>query len=81
MSGISPFSKSKQSPLILVADDDKTIRVWLRRSLELEGYQVVEATNGQECLDAYETMEPDIILLDAVMPIMDGFTCCKRLRH
>ena len=79
MSGISPFSKSKQSPLILVADDDKTIRVWLRRSLELEGYQVVEATNGQECLDAYETMEPDIILLDAVMPIMDGFTCCKRL--
>ncbi|MBH8552486.1 PleD family two-component system response regulator [Nostocaceae cyanobacterium CENA357] len=79
MSGISPFSLSKQPPLILVADDDKAIRVLLRKAMEQEGYRVVEVTDGKQCLDAYETVKPDIVLLDAVMPVMDGFTCCKHL--
>ncbi len=77
--GISPFSLSKQPPLILVADDDKTIRVLLRKAMEQEGYRVVEVNDGKQCLDAYETIKPDIVLLDAVMPVMDGFTCCKQL--
>ena len=81
MSGITPFSVSKQPPLILVADDDKTIRVLLRKAMEQEGYRVVEANDGKQCLDAYETIKPDIVLLDAVMPVMDGFTCCKHLRQ
>jgi diguanylate cyclase (GGDEF)-like protein len=79
MSGISPFSLSKQPPLILVADDDKTMRVLLRKAMEQEGYRVVEVNDGQQCLDAYDTIKPDIVLLDAVMPVMDGFTCCKQL--
>ncbi len=79
MSGISPFSLSKQPPVILVADDDKAIRVLLRKAMEQEGYRVVEVTDGKQCLDAYETVKPDIVLLDAVMPVMDGFTCCKHL--
>ncbi|MEH2468481.1 PleD family two-component system response regulator [Nostoc sp.] len=83
MSGISPFSNSKQQPqqppLILVADDDKSIRVFLRKAMEKEGYRVVEVNDGKQCLDAYETIKPDIVLLDAVMPVMDGFTCCKHL--
>ncbi|MFN6570354.1 diguanylate cyclase response regulator [Nostoc minutum NIES-26] len=79
MSGISPFSLSKQPPVILVADDDKTIRVLLREAMEQEGYRVVEVTDGKQCLDAYETVKPDIVLLDALMPVMDGFTCCKQL--
>jgi len=80
MSGISsPFPLSKQPPLILVADDDKTIRVLLRKAMEQEGYRVVEVNDGKQCLDAYETIKPDIVLLDAVMPVMDGFTCCKQL--
>ena len=65
--------------MILVADDDKTIRVLLRDAMEQEGYRVVEVTDGKQCLDAYETVKPDIVLLDAVMPVMDGFTCCKQL--
>ncbi|MEH2248242.1 GGDEF domain-containing response regulator [Nostoc sp.] len=77
MSGIS----SKQPPLILVADHDKIIRVLLRKAMEQEGYRVVEVDDGKQCLDAYETMKPDIVLLDAVMPVMDGFTCCERLRQ
>jgi diguanylate cyclase (GGDEF)-like protein len=79
MSGISPFSLSKQPPVILVADDDKAIRVLLRKAMEQEGYRVVEVSDGKQCLDAYETIKPDIVLLDAVMPVMDGFTCCKHL--
>lgn len=79
MSGISPFSISKQPPLILVADDDKTMRVLLRKAMEQEGYRVVEVNDGQQCLDAYDTIKPDIVLLDAVMPVMDGFTCCRQL--
>ncbi|MBD2198899.1 MULTISPECIES: response regulator [Calothrix] len=79
MSAISPFSISKQPPLILVADDDKTMRVLLRKAMEQEGYRVVEVNDGQQCLDAYDTIKPDIVLLDAVMPVMDGFTCCRQL--
>ncbi len=79
MSAISTFSISKQPPLILVADDDKTVRVLLRQAMEHEGYRVIEVNDGKQCLDAYETVQPDIVLLDAVMPVMDGFTCCKHL--
>lgn len=79
MSGISPFSLGQQPPLVLVADDDKIMRSLLREAMEQEGYRVVEVTDGKQCLDAFMTVNPDIVLLDAVMPVMDGFTCCKHL--
>lgn len=79
MSAISPFSVSKKPPVILVADDNKTIRLLLREAMEKEGYRVVEAADGMQCLDTYKTVKPDIVLLDAIMPVMDGFTCCKEL--
>ncbi|AFZ27103.1 diguanylate cyclase (GGDEF) domain-containing protein [Cylindrospermum stagnale PCC 7417] len=79
MSGISPFSLGQQPPLVLVADDDKIMRSLLREAMEQEGYRVVEVTDGKQCLDAFMTVKPDIVLLDAVMPVMDGFTCCKHL--
>ncbi|BBD57500.1 response regulator receiver modulated diguanylate cyclase [Nostoc sp. HK-01] len=79
MKGINSLSLTQKSPVILVADDDPVIRVTLRRIMENEGYQVVEVSNGKQCLDAYETVKPDIILLDAIMPVMDGFTCCQQL--
>ncbi|MEH1849146.1 MAG: PleD family two-component system response regulator [Nostoc sp.] len=81
MSGISPSSGSDQRPLILVADDDKDIRVFLRKVMEKERYRVIEVNDGKQCLDAYQTIKPDIVLLDALMPVMDGFTCCKHLRQ
>ncbi|MBG1266157.1 response regulator [Nostoc sp. WHI] len=79
MPGITTFSVSKQPPVILVVDDDKAFRVLLRKAMEQEGYRVVEVADGKQCIDAYETIKPDIVLLDAVMPVMDGFTCCKHL--
>lgn len=67
-------------PLVLVVDDDKTIRILLRRVMEQEGYQVVEAQDGKEALDTYLQLKPDIVLLDALMPGMDGFSCCTHLQ-
>jgi diguanylate cyclase (GGDEF)-like protein len=80
MLGIGSFTSiSNKPPLILVADDDTTMRLLLREAMEQEGYRVVEVSNGKECLDAYAAVKPDLILLDAVMPTMDGFTCCQEL--
>lgn len=79
MSGISSYSIPKQQPIILVADDDKVVRSLLREAMEKQGYLVVEVTDGKQCLDAYFDIKPDLVLLDAIMPVMDGFTCCQQL--
>ncbi len=79
MSGTKPISVSNQPPLILLADDDKLIRVLLCEFLEKEGYRVMEVTNGKECLEAFLTVKPDLVMLDGIMPVMDGFACCKQL--
>lgn len=68
------------SPLVLVVDDDRSLRTLLRFAMEEEGYQVAEANNGENCLAEFARLQPDIVLLDAVMPLMDGFNCCSRLR-
>jgi len=67
-------------PLVLVVDDDRSLRTLLRFAMEEEGYQVAEANNGENCLAEFARLQPDIVLLDAVMPLMDGFNCCSRLR-
>lgn len=68
-------------PLILVADDDKMTRIGLRQAMEQEGYQVVEANDGEACLAIYARMRPDVVLLDAIMPGKDGFTCCVQIQQ
>lgn len=70
----------RDSAVILVVDDDKFMRIQLRHAMQQVGYQVVEASDGEEALAAYTHIQPDIVLLDALMPVMDGFTCCKLLR-
>lgn len=73
-------SLAKEEPhLILVADDDKLMRTMLCRALEKEGYQVIEASNAEQCLKAYTLFHPDLILLDSLMPGIDSFTCCHEL--
>ncbi|MBD2662907.1 response regulator [Richelia sinica] len=79
MSVISRFPFSQQPPLILVADDDKTMLMLMREAMEQEGYRVVTVSDGQQCLDAYSAIKPDIVLLDAIMPQIDGFSCCQQL--
>ena len=70
----------KNPPLILVVDDETTIRMTMRLAMSNEGYRVAESNDGQQCLDACQQQAPDIILMDAMMPEMDGFTCCDRLQ-
>lgn len=72
---------SKKLAKVLIVDDDLFMRTLLRAQLEAAQYQVIEAENGQQCLDAYQQHHPDIVLLDAQMPEMDGFTCCSRLKQ
>ncbi|AFY66266.1 diguanylate cyclase domain-containing protein [Geitlerinema sp. PCC 7407] len=68
-------------PLVLVVDDEKTLRLVLQRAMEQEGYQTIEAQDGRNCLNLCQQQRPDIILLDAVMPEMDGFECCRALHE
>ena len=70
----------KQTSLVLVVDDDAVSRIMLRRSLELYGYQVIEADDGEQCLAIVARQKPDLIVLDGVMPRMDGFTVVSCLR-
>lgn len=73
--------KNQQNgPLVLVVDDDVGIRLLLRRVLARRGYAVEEAENGAQALSAYERLRPDVVLLDVLMPGMDGFATCARLR-
>ncbi|EGJ34751.1 MULTISPECIES: PleD family two-component system response regulator [Moorena] len=71
---------NNKTPQVLVVDDEKILRLVLRRSLTKEGYKVIEASNGEQCLNICEQKLPDIVLLDARMPILDGFTCCAKLK-
>jgi two-component system KDP operon response regulator KdpE len=65
---------------VLVADDDAPIVRLVRAKLQADGYLVSTATNGQEALDAVEREEPDIVILDMMMPVMDGIEALKRIR-
>jgi len=65
---------------VLVVDDDPKITQLLRRTLSLEGYKVQTADSGVAGLDAARSHEPDLVILDVLMPGMDGLEVCRRLR-
>ncbi|AEN12374.1 response regulator receiver protein [Streptomyces sp. SirexAA-E] len=65
---------------VLVVDDSKVIRQLIRVNLELEGFEVVTASDGAECLDLVHRIRPDVITLDVVMPRLDGIQTATRLR-
>lgn len=66
---------------ILVIDDDEKITSMLRRSLAFEGYSVTTAHNGTEGLRQMLATEPDLVILDVMMPQMDGWEVCRRVRE
>jgi len=65
---------------VLIVDDDRSMRVGLRQALGSEGFGIREAENGRQAITICKREVPDLILLDAVMPVMDGFTACKQIR-
>lgn len=66
---------------ILVAEDDLATRELIREILEAQGYQVVEASDGREALQKIAETEPDLVLLDIQMPVLDGFAVLRELRQ
>lgn len=71
---------SGASGRVLVVDDNKVIRQLIKVNLELEGFEVVTANDGAECLDVVHHVRPDVITLDVVMPRLDGFGAAAQLR-
>ena len=68
-----------ESPIILITDDTKVNRTWVKRCLRDRGYQFLEAENGQEALEKVRTHQVDLVILDLVMPVLDGFTFLEKL--
>ncbi|MGW5420230.1 response regulator [Streptomyces sp. NPDC003943] len=66
---------------VLVVDDNRVIRQLIRVNLELEGFEVVTAADGAECLDVVHQVCPDVVTLDVVMPRLDGLKTAARLRE
>ncbi|HEY9375311.1 response regulator [Streptomyces sp.] len=65
---------------VLVVDDNRVIRQLIRVNLELEGFEVVTAADGAECLDVVHQVCPDVVTLDVVMPRLDGLRTAAKLR-
>ncbi|MFM2314045.1 MAG: hypothetical protein RLZZ04_3321 [Cyanobacteriota bacterium] len=70
-----------QNQIILIVDDDASIRMTAAGILNIQGYSTLEADSAEACLNICQQYTPDLILLDAVMPGMDGFTCCLKLKN
>ncbi len=66
--------------LMLIADDNKQITSILKEYAKNDGYEVITAYDGKEALEAFKMHNPDIILLDVMMPLMDGFEVCREIR-
>ena len=66
---------------IVAADDDPQLLRLVTRNLEFEGYEVLPVSDGQQALEQVEAHSPDLVLLDVMMPRMDGFTVCQRVRE
>ena len=81
---MSEFKKvviaERKTPLLLVIDDDSVIRTMLMKALQKQGFDVIEAPNGAEGIDLFKQYQPDMVLMDALMPVMNGYEACLVLR-
>ena len=64
----------------MIVDDDRATRLLMRHKLERDGYVVEEAADGRAAITEFERTSPDIVLMDASMPEMNGFTACSEIR-
>ena len=71
---------AQKKQLILIVDDDASIRMTATNILDIQGYSTLEADSAEACLNISQEQNLDLILLDAVMPGMDGFTCSLELK-
>lgn len=72
---------SRRDALILIADDDSSSSSAIEKMLAKDGHRCLRATNGQEALRLFRDSQPDLIILDVMMPVLDGFQVCERIRE
>lgn len=68
-------------PLILIVEDDASLREVTRLGMEAEGYRVAEAADGHTGLEAFASYRPDLVILDVMLPGIDGFEVCRQIRR
>lgn len=80
---VTPMNDDQSDPqaIALIVDDDATMRMLARQVLEQIGLEVEEAADGQEAVRLFKQIRPAIVLLDVLMPVMDGFEACHAIRH
>jgi len=71
----------RNTPLVMVVDDDQAVRLLARETLENSGFIVRDVENGEQALEEFEVHVPDIVLLDVMMPGIDGFSVCSAIRR
>jgi len=76
-----PGGSMQQGPLVLIVDDDERVREYVRVNLEMEGYAVREAGSAEEGLGVLDEVSPDLILLDVMMPEVDGWEMLRRVQE
>jgi excisionase family DNA binding protein len=76
-----PGGAPQAGPLVLIVDDDERVREYVRVNLEMEGYAVREAGNAEEGLAVLEEVSPDLVLLDVMMPEVDGWEMLRRVQE
>lgn len=81
MTNKAPRATPRDMKRVLVVDDEPRMIGFIRMNLELEGYQVIEAHDGLQALEAIRTQLPDAVLLDVMMPHLDGFETLRMLRE
>jgi len=70
----------EQNPTVLLVEDTEDNRFMMRRLLEMSGYAVVEATNGEEAVRLAQSERPDLILMDLSLPVIDGLAATRAIR-
>lgn len=75
------MSKIKKDKTVLIVDDDEKIRKMLSFLFLAQGFKVEEAENGMAAFDRLDDARPDVIIVDLMMPVMDGFEFCRKVRE
>ncbi len=77
---MNPDQLIREKPLALIVDDDLSLRIAMSAVLKKVGFSVIEVDNGKDGVDAFKKSRPDFILLDVIMPVLDGYKACEAIR-